>query len=179
MTKLLSANFSRLLRDKIFWIVSAVMLILAAFVAINNGITADSYYTNTNTVKSLNSCYFNILPMIGFFYSIFISFYIGTDYNDGTIRNKLIIGHNRTNIYLSNYITCIATDRQCFQCSFFRLLGGWNKVLYDYGFSLYFYNSDLNSNFNNDKYAFIKQSNNCCFNNCCQSCSGFNSIYNL
>lgn len=67
MTKLLSANFSRLLRDKIFWIVSAVMLILAAFVAINNGITADSYYTNTNTVKSLNSCYFNILPMIGFF----------------------------------------------------------------------------------------------------------------
>ena len=51
MTKLLSANFSRLLRDKIFWIVSAVMLILAAFVAINNGITADSYYTNTNTVS--------------------------------------------------------------------------------------------------------------------------------
>ena len=50
MTKLLSANFSRLLRDKIFWIVSAVMLILAAFVAINNGITADSYYTNTNSV---------------------------------------------------------------------------------------------------------------------------------
>ena len=44
MTKLLSANFSRLLRDKIFWIVSAVMLILAAFVAINNGITADSYF---------------------------------------------------------------------------------------------------------------------------------------
>ncbi len=102
MTKLLSANFSRLLRDKIFWIVSSVMFILAVFMAIKNGLTADSY----DDVKSLNSCYFTILPMVGFFYSVFISFYIGTDYNDGTIRNKLIVGHNRLNIYFSNYITC-------------------------------------------------------------------------
>lgn len=107
MNKLLSANFSRLIRDKLFWIVSAAMLILSAFIIIKSGMSAGD--TNeVNNIKSLNSCYFNLLPMIGFFYSVFISFFIGTDYSDGTIRNKIVIGHSRTDIYLSNYITCFA-----------------------------------------------------------------------
>lgn len=107
MTKLLSANFSRLMRDKLLWIVSAAMLIMSALIMINSGITA-SNLDDANSVKSLNSCYFNVLPMISFFYSVFISFFIGTDYSDGTIRNKIIIGHRRTDIYLSNFITCFA-----------------------------------------------------------------------
>lgn len=107
MTKLLSGNFSRLVRDKLLWIVSAAMLIMSALIMINNGITA-SDLDDANSVKNLNSCYFNVLPMISFFYSVFISFFIGTDYSDGTIRNKIIIGHRRTDIYLSNFITCFA-----------------------------------------------------------------------
>lgn len=107
MTKLLSANFSRLMRDKMFWIVSAAMFIISAFMIIKNGMTAADM-DDVNNIKSLNSCYFNMLPMLSFFYSVFISFFIGTDYSDGTIRNKIVIGHSRTNIYLSNFITCFA-----------------------------------------------------------------------
>ncbi len=107
MIKLLSANFSRLLRDKMFWIISAAMLLLSAFMMVQNGITAADI-DGENNVKSLNSIYFNILPMLSFFCSIFISFFIGTDYSDGTIRNKIVIGHSRTSIYFSNYIVSFA-----------------------------------------------------------------------
>lgn len=36
------------------------------------------------------------------FISIFVSIFVGIEYADGTIRNKVISGHSRTNIYLSN-----------------------------------------------------------------------------
>lgn len=107
MNKLLSANFSRLIREKIFWIATVVIFLLSAITIIKNGMSAADM-KDANNIKILNSCYFNILPMISFFFSVFISFFIGTDYSDGTIRNKIVIGHSRTNIYLSNYITCFA-----------------------------------------------------------------------
>lgn len=103
MNKLLSANFSRLIREKMFWIVSVAMFILSAFMITKNGMAAD--IDEVNNIKRLNSCYFNILPVLSFFCSVFISFFIGADYSDGTIRNKIVIGHSRTDIYLSNYIT--------------------------------------------------------------------------
>lgn len=105
MTKLLSANFSRLMRDKMFWLVSAFIFILSAFMITKSGMSVSDIDTENN-VKTLNAVYFNILPIISFFYAVFISFFIGTDYSDGTIRNKIVIGHSRTDIYFVNYITC-------------------------------------------------------------------------
>ena len=42
------------------------------------------------------------------FSAIFASLYLGTDYSNGTIRNKLIIGSKRTDIYFSNLVTTAA-----------------------------------------------------------------------
>lgn len=106
MNKLLSANFSRLMRDKIFWIAAAVMLALSAYIIIDSASARE--IVEENNVQTLNSVYFNLLPVILFFYSVFISLFIGTEYSDGTIRNKIVIGHSRLNIYFSNYITCFA-----------------------------------------------------------------------
>ena len=33
--------------------------------------------------------------------------FIGTEYDEGTIRNKLMIGQSRVSIYLSNFISCM------------------------------------------------------------------------
>lgn len=139
MTKLLSANFSRLMRDKIFWISGAAMFILSAVMIIRNGMSVSvSDMDPINTVKTLNACYFNILPAISFFYAVFISLFIGTEYSDGTIRNKIVIGHSRVNIYFSNYITCLAGTlviliAMLLGCAIgFHFFGSWQGGIKDF-----------------------------------------------
>lgn len=46
----------------------------------------------------------NYPVMIGIVIAIFTSLFLGVEYSDGTIRNKISIGHKRVNIYLSNLI---------------------------------------------------------------------------
>lgn len=38
--------------------------------------------------------------------AVLIGIFIGTEYGDGTIRNKLAVGHRRKNIYLSKLLAC-------------------------------------------------------------------------
>jgi len=47
---------------------------------------------------------FSIVFFGGFAAAIFISLFIGTEYSDGTIRNKLVCGYNRSSLYFSKLI---------------------------------------------------------------------------
>lgn len=106
MNKLLSANFMRLKKSAVFWlsaistlIISVVMIILCsdwAKAAAENGLE-----------KPLDVYFFQFAPFTGAIIAVFISLFLGTEYSDGTIRNKLVVGHTRINIYLANFITCL------------------------------------------------------------------------
>ena len=48
------------------------------------------------------------IHFIGIFIAMFTSLFVGTEYSDGAIRNKIVIGHSRKNIYFANLITSIA-----------------------------------------------------------------------
>lgn len=103
MSRLLSANFSRLWKSKAFWIEMIVMLIYAivyVFIGSRQARAIMSEYGYT-----LDNFYFHFALIIGAFCMLFISLFTGTEYSDGTLRNKLIVGHTRTSIYLSNLIT--------------------------------------------------------------------------
>lgn len=50
----------------------------------------------------------NYINIVGLFIAMFTSLFIGTEYDYGTIRNKIIVGHSRTSIYFSNLIVSIA-----------------------------------------------------------------------
>lgn len=51
---------------------------------------------------------FQTVLVIGFVCALFDGLFFGTDYSDGTLRNKIIIGHTRTAIYLANLICAFA-----------------------------------------------------------------------
>lgn len=107
MRNLLSANFSRLWKDKIFWLCVIGTLLLAA-VTIYNGAETAASMAGRGHQTDLDDYYFELAPYIGAVMAVFISLFLGTEYSDGTIRNKLIVGHTRTNIYLANFLTCLA-----------------------------------------------------------------------
>jgi hypothetical protein len=102
MRNLLAANFSRLWHDKMFRIGLGTMFIGTVCWMLRGVRTEQIYHDGRN----LDYYYFQILPYYGLILAIFIAKFIGTDYEDGTIRNKCIIGHSRSEIYIANLLTC-------------------------------------------------------------------------
>ena len=105
MFKLLRANLFRLKKDKVFWIALLVML-AEVFAILHNcrravGMMKEGY----QGYEFLDKIYFNPAPLIAFFFAIIISLYLGREYGDGTLRNKIIAGHTRAAVYLANLFT--------------------------------------------------------------------------
>ncbi len=101
MSKLLSANFIRLKKDKFFWIGIAFMFAAGVFFPVMR--YADM--KQTGTINNIDNGFFGCALFIGIIMAVFCSLFIGTEYSDGTMRNKIVIGHKRTSIYLANLIT--------------------------------------------------------------------------
>lgn len=98
MHNLLKANFSRLKKDKVFWMGMAFMFCAGLFGVVQR-------FKNEPTAPP-DQLLFLFPVLIGIVSAAFCSLFIGTEYSDGTIRNKLIAGHTRSAIYLSGFIAC-------------------------------------------------------------------------
>lgn len=103
MSKLLFANFSRLWKDKVFWLCMGAMLIYSVVYMLNGSRQATISLSEYN--YSIDMYYFNFAVVIGAFCALFSSMFLGTEYSDGTIRNKIVVGHTRISIYIANLIT--------------------------------------------------------------------------
>lgn len=107
MRKLLSANFSRLRKDKIFWIAVLCMTVGSVFFSCLNYQTSMRYDSDPMYVEDV---LFNLFPMIAFVCVGFIALHLGTEFDENTIRNKLIVGYTRTEIYFADYLACMAAS---------------------------------------------------------------------
>lgn len=106
MRKLLSANFYRLWRSKVFWTLEGICFAIGVFayalVAYNTHNIGQGWLEyNAHVYFYLQVIY------IAFVIVIFSCFFIGTEYSDGTIRNKLIVGCSRKMIYLCLLLTTL------------------------------------------------------------------------
>ena len=106
MKKLLHANFSRLIRSKVFLICAAVMFISSVALTLYSASFVKNFEEDYKFY--LDVFVFNLAPYTALLSAVFITLFIGTEYSNKTIRNKLIVGHTRTNIYLADFITCFA-----------------------------------------------------------------------
>ncbi len=106
MIKLLNAGFTRLRKNKLFWLLTLFSIGLALFMIYTQ-------YSDMKRYESVIEVYqllLNYSTIIGVVISIFTSLFLGVEYSDGVIRNKITIGHKRVNIYLSNLIMTTITS---------------------------------------------------------------------
>ncbi len=106
MIKLLNAGFTRLRKNKLFWLLTIFSIGLALFMIYTQYSDMKKY----GEVIEVDQLMFNYSTIIGIVIAIFTSLFLGIEYSDGAIRNKISIGHKRTNIYLSNLIITIITS---------------------------------------------------------------------
>lgn len=106
MNKLLDAGFTRLRNNKLFWLLTIFSI----------GLALTMIYTRYSDMKvygdviEVEQIMFNYSTIIGIVIAIFTSLFLGVEYSDGAIRNKISIGHKRSNIYLSNLLITSITS---------------------------------------------------------------------
>ena len=129
MRNLLSAGFVRLWRSKMFWLSClfvAATTVIAIWTRYNERV---QYGYSSNLDSAFSYCVLFIAILI----PIVCALFIGVEYADGTIRNKVACGHNRGSVYLSSLILCsVGSLIMCTAavvpglCVGLPLLGGFN-----------------------------------------------------
>ena len=110
MRNLLSANFSRLWHSVWFWLCGLGMLgytlwevsQLYAFRA--HALTVWEVERADFATPRVGDC--SLLLLIAM--AVLCPLFLNSDYHDGTIRNKLVVGRTRVQVYLANYLTMLA-----------------------------------------------------------------------
>ena len=106
MIRLLNAGFTRLKKNKIFWLLTIFSIGLALFMIYTQYSDMKKY----GEVIEVYQLILNYSTIIGVVIAIFTSLFLGVEYSDGAIRNKISIGHKRINIYISNLIMVTITS---------------------------------------------------------------------
>ena len=113
MLELLRFEYYRLLKSKFLWVLAALSFILPMLTAIlinflikQIGVDFDEIDMDRTNIRLFTwyivSYFYERLPLA---LAVFIPLFIGRDYKDGFIRNKLTAGHSRIEIFGSAVIT--------------------------------------------------------------------------
>lgn len=101
MNRLLAANIVRLRKNKCFLGGILLLVILGILYPVMKCIEIK----NTGYETTLDTGFFIGAAVLPVLLSVFVSLFIGTEYSDGTIRNKIMVGHERKSVYLANLLT--------------------------------------------------------------------------
>lgn len=103
MPKLLRANFSRLLHDRAFRLLSALMVFFGTSMAVVNAVHAQQ----DGEIWVMDYTIFIYVILAPIVNAVLTALFIGNEHSSGTMRNKRIAGHRRGIIYLANLLVCI------------------------------------------------------------------------
>lgn len=110
MRNLLSANFSRLWHSVWFWLCGLGMLgytlweISQLYKFRDNALNVWGLEQADFATPRVGDC--SLLLLIAM--AVLCPLFLNSDYHDGTIRNKLVVGRTRVQVYLANYLTMLA-----------------------------------------------------------------------
>lgn len=103
MNRLLHSNLTRLRKNKVFLIGMAFMFAASCALILKQYEQLKIY----GIPQSLESTFFKYAALIGAVSAVFCSLFLGVEYSDGAMRNKIIVGHKRTSVYFANLISNI------------------------------------------------------------------------
>lgn len=132
MRNLIYTNMIRLKKSKLFWMGALSTIIYSAFLLIMN--YRDLTISGGTAITHLNWYFFSSLLIVGAFCAVFSGMFIGTEYSNQTLRNKLIVGHTRKSIYMANFLTIFLANVLVFvaACLIVVIIGvplfGWNLI---------------------------------------------------
>lgn len=96
MCKLFNAGLYRLVRSRIFWL---ELVAVAGFSAWIVGVNYAPEVQASAERLAADDILFTMYQLISLFLAAGVSLFVGTEYSDGTLRNKLVVGHTRGHIY--------------------------------------------------------------------------------
>lgn len=101
MINLLKANFYKLKKSKVIWI-SSIFSVVVAYYFLQQSYKMKVDYGSLIDVSGL---IFKYIPLFSLIIVIFTSIFLSFEYQNGYVKNKIIVGHKRIKIYISNLIT--------------------------------------------------------------------------
>ncbi|MGN1406352.1 MAG: hypothetical protein ACI4WM_08755 [Erysipelotrichaceae bacterium] len=106
MINLLSANLKRLIRNKAF--ISAVVFTAASALFEISMIYQD--YLNYGGSPYFDSALFSYATVGVIVLSAAVPLFLGIEFSDGTLRNKVVVGQSRSSIYFSMLLTSFVIE---------------------------------------------------------------------
>ena len=113
MAKLLKVDLKRIFKDKLLLVVAIIGVVLALttpliykFIYLFLGADDTGLLGSLLSIKTMFYSSFSLSNNIGFIIPVFLLIIMSKDFSYGTIRNKIISGSSRTNVFLSMFISC-------------------------------------------------------------------------
>lgn len=113
MAKLLKVDLKRIFKDKLLLVVAIIGVVLALttpliykFIYLFLGVDDTGLLGSLLSIKTMFYSSFSLSNNIGFIIPVFLLIIMSKDFSYGTIRNKIISGSSRTNVFLSMFISC-------------------------------------------------------------------------
>lgn len=111
MRNLLHANLRRLVRSRAFLLALLAELAFVALTVLScwDHCAAGDQYT-LEYILTAGYVQLSYLPIPTLILAPLLSLHLGADYGNSTLRNKLIVGHTRTEVYLADLLACVVTS---------------------------------------------------------------------
>lgn len=97
MSRLLRSDFYRMYHNKKIWLCAAAMITIAIFFIVMQ-------YSAMDYTVAFSRVIFLPMTFYGIVTPALISVFVGDDFSDGVIRNKIVAGRKRSSIYMSNLL---------------------------------------------------------------------------
>lgn len=125
MSKLLRSGFTRLRKSRVFWAGMIFTILYCIVMCLGTYLQAEAIGTKV----PVDAILFVFTVYSGIIMAVVCSLFIGAEYSDGTIRNKISVGQSRFSIYMAGFITCAAAGIIFFCASLLSICAVGSMIL--------------------------------------------------